>query len=239
MFNEIYRKYIITDNFNEEKIYYKRHEYRYRLLMRIYSKLRKGPSRVLDIGGGQYGLLARKIYGDYAVVADIGRPNLYLQDSGIETLTRDLCDFYSDIPLIEQFDFIFFSEVLEHLPIPAYQVFLALKAALKPDGVIICTVPNLTSLETIFSFIFNIPVFEYFRGPIGRDTGHIIMYTKEHLRWQIEMAGFTDIDIGYKVLLKYHRSIFRNILFFIGFPLFLIPHFRTEILAVIKKEEDV
>jgi len=237
-FKEIYRKYIVTDNFNEEKVYYRRHEYRYRYLMNIYSKLRKGHSDVLDIGGGQYGLLVQKMYGDCATVADIENPKIfsYLQGNGVVTCSWDMCEQFLTLA-INRFDFIFFSEVLEHLPVPAYTIFKVLKRALKPGGIIICTVPNLTSLENIFSFIFNIPVFAYFKEPfLDEDAGHVIMYTKEHLAWQIEKAGFKQADVKYKISMKYHKSILRNILFCVGFPLFIIPHFRTEILAIIKEE---
>ena len=237
-FREVFKKYISNYDWNEGKIYYPRHEYRYRYLMDIYSKLRQGKSEVLDIGGGQYAMLAHKMYGDNATVADVGEPKAfyYLRCHGVGAITWDLCSIYQ--PFIGMFDFIFFSEVLEHLPIPAYRVFKKLKDALKPGGVIICTVPNLLCLENLFSFIFNIPVFVYFKGPTGQDEGHVIMYTKEHLEWQIKQAGFKDFKVIYGLSLKYHKTIWRNILFILSFPLFLIPHFRTMLVSTIRKDLD-
>jgi SAM-dependent methyltransferase len=236
MFREVFKKYISSYDWNEGKAYYPNHEYRYRYLMSIYSKLRKGKSEVLDIGGGQYALLAHKMYGDNTTVADVGEPKAfqYLRCHGVGAITWDLCSNY--IPFMGMFDFIFFSEVLEHLPVPAYEVFKKLKGALRPGGTIICTVPNLLCLENLFSFIFNIPVFVPFRGPTGKDEGHVIMYTKEHLEWQIKRAGFKNVVVNYIVNYKYHRSILRNILFVLSFPLFLIPHFRTMLVTVLRKD---
>jgi 2-polyprenyl-3-methyl-5-hydroxy-6-metoxy-1,4-benzoquinol methylase len=234
-FDEAYDKYIIPYGFNEGGDYYKRHRYRYYKLLKIYDGLRKDNSIVLDIGGGQLGLLAHKIYGDKAVVADIGNPEWfkYLNKNGVSTESFDLC---TGIFPSEAYDVIFFAEVLEHLPVPARRIFEMLKASLKPTGTIICCVPNLTALENIFSFIFNIPVFAYFQDPNGKDLGHVIMYTKEHLEWQIKKAGFKDFTTKYAITLKYHRTILRNILFFLGFPLFIVKHFRHQIIAIIRKD---
>lgn len=229
----MFKQLLQNDSFFEGAEYYKNHEYRYRYIFSLYSKLRKGPSDVLDIGGGQYALLAHKIYGDNATAADIGKPNEYLQANGVETIECDMCRMQT---FDKKYDVIFFSEVLEHLPMPAYFAFETLKEALKPDGVIICNVPNLTSLENIYCFITNKKVFENFQEPNGTDLGHVILYTKEHLDWQIRKAGLTP-QTWYSVSLKYHRNILRNILFALGFPLFIFPHLRTEIMSIIRKEQ--
>ena len=240
-FNRKFWAYIIGDDWNEGQQYYKNHKYRYNKLLNIYEKVRKEKTSTLDIGGGQLGILAQKTFEDDEItVADIGEPKYFkwLEYNGVKTISWDLCygvgtDFYPDLG---EYDVIFFSEVLEHLPVPAYEIFQNLKLILKPGGVIICCVPNLTSLENIFSFIFNIPVFSYFQGPTGKDEGHVIMYTKEHLEWQIKTAGLKIESIGYEMSYKYHRTIWRNILFALSFPLFIFPHLRTEIISIIRKE---
>jgi SAM-dependent methyltransferase len=53
-----------------------------------------------------------------------------------------VCDFYS-IPEKDQFDIVLCTEVLEHLPDPAL-AFVKLLNLLKPDGVLILTVPGLS-----------------------------------------------------------------------------------------------
>lgn len=222
MFNRIYDTFISGGKFNESAEYYPRHKARYRDLMNIYASLRMDGCEVLDAGGKQYAILVDKIWGDKVIATDI-----------------NTWDMTMPCPFKNRFNVIFFSEVLEHLPLPGYIVFNELKKALKPGGVIICTVPNLTSLENIYCFITGKRVFEKFQYSEGKDLGHVILYTKEHLQWQIEKAGFRKFTIKYKMLLKWHRNIVRNILFVLSFPLFIFPHFKTDIIAIIKKESGV
>ena len=48
---------------------------------------------------------------------------------GVETIHWNLCK--SDPPFVAKFDFVFFSEVIEHLPIPGYIVLERLRKALR------------------------------------------------------------------------------------------------------------
>ena len=62
---------------------------------------------------------------------------------------------------VTKFDFVFFSEVIEHLPIPGYIVLGRLRKVLRPGGVIICTTPNLYRLKNVLYMALGLPIFDY------------------------------------------------------------------------------
>ena len=135
-------------------------------------------------------------------------------------------------PLVARFDVIFFSEVIEHLPLPGHIVLEKLKRALKPNGVVICSTPNLHRLRNVVFIALGLPIQDYFRMPEGGSLGHVIEYSRDHLQWQFEKAGFKDCHIE---LCQMHHSstnpVFRLALW-IGYPVFLIPRFRGSLLAI-------
>ena len=70
-----------------------------------------------------------------------------MAEHGVEAIHWNLCK--SEPPISGKFDFVFFSEVIEHLPIPGYIVLERLRKVLRPGGVIICTTPNLYRLRNV------------------------------------------------------------------------------------------
>ena len=152
------------------------------------------PSRVLDIGGGQHALLAKRLWGDRATLADIAGSHFdYLRQQGVEVVEWNLCSNMQ--PFVSEFDAIFFSEVIEHLPIPGHVVLERLRIALKPGGVLICTTPNLYRLRNVVYLALGKQMYDYFRMPTDRGLGHILEYSQDHLRWQFERAGFEGVHV--------------------------------------------
>ena len=134
---------IIDGPFNEIPEYYTRYKSRYWYLTRLYASLAEtSPISMLDIGGGQFAVMAKAIWGDHCTLADLGGKNYeYLHSNGVETVEWNL--YSSDQPFTNKFDIIMFSEVIEHIPLPAHLVLQRLRIALRPGGVLICTTPNL------------------------------------------------------------------------------------------------
>lgn len=231
-FNSVYADFICNGHFNEIPEYYPRYRSRYEMLIKQYCHLAAShPLKILDVGGGQLGLLCQKLWGDEACVADIGGSHLdYLQDQGLHVTQWNLC--LDQQPFTEEFDFIFFSEVIEHLPIPGHLVLERLKLALKPGGTIICSTPNLYRLRNRVYMVLGKQIYDYFRMPEDQGLGHVIEYSMDHLQWQFKKAGFEDFTVGFYQM---HHSpinpIFR-IMYWIGAPLFLVPHFRDNLVAV-------
>jgi len=108
-----------------------------------------------------------------------------MEEHGVKTVHWNLCT--SEPPFTRKFDAVFFSEVIEHLPIPGHVVLERLRKVLRPGGVIICTTPNLYRLRNVVYMTFGLPIYDYFRIP-DDDTGlsHVIEYSRDHLQWQFE-----------------------------------------------------
>jgi len=234
-FERAFTDLVAGGTFLEEPGYYPRYKSRYKDLLRRYAEIAPPePQDVLDIGGGQLALMCKALWSDRSRAADIGGPHLaYLRSKGVETTEWNLCG--PDQPFEAQFDCVFFSEVIEHLPIPGHVVLERLKVALKPGGTLICSTPNLYRLRNIVYMILGKRIFDHFRMPTSRGLGHVLEYTRDHLAWQIKTAGLVDLKI---VLVQMHHSptnpIFR-LMYWLGSPLFLIPLYRDNLVAIARR----
>lgn len=232
-FNSLYERFICQDAIQSGgRAYYLRYRSRYRTCLRRFSDLAPpNPVDVLDIGVGQLALMCRKLWGDHAVVADLPGQHLrYMEAHDVETIHWNLCK--SESPFIEKFDVIFFSEVIEHLPMPGYIVLERLRKALRPGGVVICTTPNLYRLRNVVYMALGLPIFDYFQYPDG-DTGlsHVIEYSRDHLQWQFERAGFIRCRVEHSQMHHSPTNPLHRPLAWLGYPLHILPRWRDNLLA--------
>jgi len=214
--------------------YYSRYRSRYKTLIKRFCSLAPAaPVDVLDIGGGQLAVLCKKLWADRACVADInvGGHCLIMCDLKRCEQCVGTC-VKREQPFVEQFDFIFFSEVLEHLPLPGHVVLERLRRALKPGGTLICSTPNFYRLRNLVYLALGMRIYDYFRMPADRSLEHVIEYSRDHLQWQFEKAGFKNCSVEHcQTHLGPTNPIFRSISW-IAFPLFLVPRFRNNLLAI-------
>jgi SAM-dependent methyltransferase len=149
---------------------------------------------------------------------------------GVETIHWNLCK--SEPPFIAKFDFVFFSEVIEHLPIPGYVVLERLRKVLRPDGVIICTTPNLYRLRNVVYMVLGRPIFDYFQYP-DEDIAlsHVLEYSRDHLDWQFNKAGFTRCRVEYSQMHHLPTNPLFRPLACLGYPLHLVPRWRDNLVA--------
>jgi SAM-dependent methyltransferase len=231
-FNSVYLEYVCKGVFNEDPDYYPRYRSRYETLIKQYCQLAPStPLKILDIGGGQLALLCKKLWNDQAYVSDIGGPHLdYLQAQGVEAVQWNLCS--DEQPFEGQFDLIFFSEVIEHLPLPAHIVLERLKVALKPGGTLICSTPNLYRLRNIVYMILGKRIYDYFRMPEEQGLGHVIEYSMDHLQWQLEKSGLENCQIKYCQIHHSPNNLVFRIMYWLGSPLFLVPRFRDNLVSI-------
>lgn len=230
-FTRAYGQYVLPTSWQEPSSYYPRYLSRYRALLERYASLMQPESAdVLDVGGGQLALLASKLWGDRAVVADVSGPQFpYLRSQGVETVNWNLCEEVQ--PFQGRFDAIFLSEVIEHLPIPGHIVLEKLRAALRNGGKLVCSTPNLYRPRNVIYLAMGKPIFDYFRYPTDRGLGHVLEYSSDHLRYQIERAGFTNCRIELRHFAHSPERIPARVLAWLGSPLYLMPRFRDNLLA--------
>lgn len=233
-FNEIFSAYICKGVFNEVPEYYPRYKSRYKSMIRQYANLAPDePQKVLDVGGGQLALLANKLWGDEASAVDIGGEHLdYLASQGLHTITHNLCS--ADEFEQQCFDYIFFSEVIEHLPIPGHIALEKLKRALKPGGTIICSTPNLYRPRNIVFLILGRRIFDYFRYSENEGLGHVLEYSYDHLLWQFQRAGFEQCQIHYEQMHHFPNNLIMRALYILGMPMFIFPRWRDNLVAIAK-----
>jgi len=225
---------IVRGKFNEVPDYYPRYRSRYLDLMKLYAQVAGNPPiDLLDIGGGQFATLATAIWGDRSTLADVGGKNYdYLNEKNVRTVEWNLCTDAQ--PFTGEFDVIIFSEVIEHLPIPGHVVLERLRRALRPGGTIICTTPNLFRLRNIVYMIIGKRYLDNFRMPKTEGLGHMLEYCREHLLWQFQQAGFEDIQMSFREFHHNPTQLHFRLMSWIGYPLFLIPRFRNQLVVVAK-----
>lgn len=205
IFDNKYDKLILGSKFFEQEQYYIRERPRYFntlkfLLAKIDPSNDLSGLHILEIGGGQISLLMHALFGCKAVVADVS-------DKYEDSVQKQGCDFrvcdllYDDLPDRNHFDIVIMCEVVEHLPVPPYQILSKIRNWMKPGALLFVTTPNLYRLRNVIRMILGMRVFDYFFIPErGQSIGHPFEYSDEHLSWQIARGGFEDIEVSYKQL---------------------------------------
>jgi predicted SAM-dependent methyltransferase len=149
---------------------------------------------------------------------------------GIKTVHWNLCK--SEPPFEKKFDCIFFSEVIEHLPIPGYIVLRRLAKILRPGGALICTMPNLYRLRNVVYMALGRPIFDNFQYP-DDDVAllHVLEYSRDHLDWQFKKAGFAQYRVEYSQMHHMPTNLLHRPLALLGYPLHLVPRWRDYLVA--------
>jgi SAM-dependent methyltransferase len=227
-FDSLYERFICQEEYQfGGRAYYLRYRSRYKEIIRRFAALAPPhPVNVLDVGGGQLALLCNKLWNDHGVASDLPGPHMeYIAGHGVETVHWNLIK--SEPPFIAKFDFVFFSEVIEHLPIPGHIVLERLRRVLRPGGVIICTTPNLYRLRNVVYMALGMPIFDYFRYPEDETAlVHVLEYSRDHLEWQFKKAGFTQSRVEYSQMHHMPTNPIHRPLALLGYPLHIIPRWR-------------
>jgi len=158
-FDSLYERYICQEEMQFGGVaFYRRYRSRYKeCVQRFAALVPPHPVDVLDVGGGQLALMCMKLWGDSGAVADLPGPHMtYMAGQGLETVQWNLCK--AEPPFTAKFDFVFFVEVIEHLPIPGYIALERLRKVMRPGGVIICTTPNLYRLRNLLFMALGRPI---------------------------------------------------------------------------------
>lgn len=237
-FDSAYDDLIVRGTLTEKGDYYPRYRSRYKEIIKEYaSNVDQQPKIVLDVGGGQLALLVKRLWNDNATLADFNPEHReYIESQGVEVTSWNLCD--DSQPFQGRYDVIFFSEVIEHLPIPAHVILEKLRRALRPGGTLICTTPNLYRPRNIIYMILGKEIYDTFRMPGKDGLGHVIEYSQEHLTWQFNRAGFQEISVEMRQFHHNPKSLPMRVLSWIGYPIRIVPRFRDNIIVIAKSPKE-
>jgi 2-polyprenyl-3-methyl-5-hydroxy-6-metoxy-1,4-benzoquinol methylase len=191
-FDEAYDAFVRPGGFHELDLYYQLSRERYFLTLRYLAELDlPEPARVLDVGGGQFAILASKLFGDKATVGDIGDD--YRAPADVAGVGFTICNLLEDDPpsFNAAFDLIVLAEVVEHLPVPPYLVLSKIRTWMRPGAALLITTPNLFRLRNVVRMLLGRDPFDTFMLPRdGVSLGHQTEYSARHLSWHIREAGF-------------------------------------------------
>jgi SAM-dependent methyltransferase len=89
----------------------------------------------------------------------------------------------------EEFDVVFFCEIIEHLLMDPLRVLAEVRRVLRPDGQLVLTTPNVSRLENVTRMIAGANIYDPYSGygPYGR---HNREYNKHELHSLLTYAGF-------------------------------------------------
>ena len=232
-FDRVYERFVCQEEFKfGGRDYYVRYRSRYKECIKRFAALAPPhPVDVLDIGGGSLALVPAKMWNDHGFAADLPGPHLdYIASQGVEAVQWNLCK--SEPPFEAKFDFVFFSEVIEHLPIPSYIVLRRLAKILRPGGVLICTTPNLYRLRNVVYMALGRPIFDYFQYPDeDKALGHVLEFSSDHLDWQFKKAGFTQYRVEHCQFHHMPTNPLHRPLALLGYPLHMAPRWRDYLIA--------
>ena len=216
----------------EEREYYPRYRTRYEAIVRRFAEQApEHPLDVLDIGGGQLAYLAAALWRDRGYVADVDDSCFAaVRANGMDAFQWDVAQ--DDAPTDLRFDAIFFSEVIEHLPIPGHIALRRLRTLLHSGGLLICSTPNLYRLRNVVFLLRGRPLFDHFDLPGERGYGHVLEYSAEHLAWQLQRAEFEDFVVELHDFRHVPHERLDRVLATLGAPLRRIPRYREHLLAV-------
>lgn len=236
-FDKVYDDVILGGTFVEFSEYYVHSRGRYWNAFQEFQNLGlPAGARVLDIGGGQFGVLLNRLLGMEAVAGDVvddAREDLAA--AGLDLVRVNLMndDIFAD--QAAPFDCICMLEVIEHIPQPPYMVFNRLKQKMNPGGILFLTTPNGHRFRNLVYLALGREVLGYYRYPEGDEAlGHQHEYTLSQMRWQ---ASHAEMKVEF---LKYYDVGWRGATLgarlarILTSPTAMIPHMKEGLIAAFR-----
>ena len=181
-----------------------------------------GSYKVLDIGlgSGWLSILLKQAYGWDVSGIDIPREETAQWKQRYEKygIEFKLCDLTKEkIPFEDNtFDFVFFTEVLEHLITehPPYAILKNINGVLKKNGQLILTTPNFVAFHKRVLVFLGINPYSYGYGGLDGNVPsadrHIREYTLSELKYVLRACNFSVEQVrrkNYYFLRRIHEPI--------------------------------
>ncbi len=208
------------------------HARRFAYLLDTARRLRPDAQRVLDVGCGPFTAMARAAF-----------PNVWTL--GFEGQASDRHIAY-DLNAIQHgvlpvadaaFDLIIFSEVVEHLHVPAAAAFVALKGLMNPGGAILLQTPNAAEVMNRVALLAGRNPYERLRlTPLN--PGHFREYTMHELADDAKAAGLEVVFAAFRDYFPAERVAgFHPVRFLLDQARKVTPSFRAGITMALEAAE--
>lgn len=235
-FEKAYKKTVLSNEFFEKDSYYVQQKSRYFNTLKYILQLQLPMSaNILEIGGGQIALLTKELFNYKCTVADVNET--YKHGLLDHDINFECCDLlHDDLQERDYYDLVVMCEVIEHMPVPPHIILEKVKAWLKPGGWLFLTTPNLYRFRNLVRLSLGLRVFDTFQIPErGSTIGHPLEYSQNHLKWQLEAAGFVSVNIQLRQLDNAGASLWTQLGRIIASPLLIRPLWRDKLVAIAKK----
>lgn len=179
----------------------------------IPEQIRKNGAVILDVGCN-VGMIGKELIEKKQAIVDgidINEEALRVaQNSYRKVFVRDLNDSRLEIEE-EKYDYIIFSDILEHLPRPDLILRNAAKY-LKENGRVIISLPNIARFEIRIKLLFG--KFDYGPGILSED--HLRFFTKKSAGEMISRCGYSITKIiptglGHRIKIFPNLTAFQHI----------------------------
>ncbi len=205
------------------------HAARFDYLLRTALTLRPDAERVLDVGYGPFTRIAEAAFPEVWTLGFEGQRSKRHIDYDFNSIQAGL------VPAADSgFDLIIFSEVVEHLQVPAAAALVALKGLLNPGGVILLQTPNAAEVMNRVALLWGRNPYQRLRlTPLN--PGHFREYTLDELADDAEAAGLEVILSEYRDYFPAERVVgFHPVRFLLDQLRKVAPSFRAGITMGLK-----
>lgn len=195
------REYLELDKYSELK-YLKYHRYRFKTIFLSLPSL-KAKIKLLDIGTTPFTLFVKEFYPNYDV-STIDLTDLMEERCEKKDVTFKRCNLMKDkIPFENNsFDVVIFTEVFEHLFMPASKIFYEISYVLKKGGILIFGTPNYAKLSNRIELLFGInpqtSIEKMTRTGYVHGHSHVREYTMNECISILRNSGFSIKEANFE-----------------------------------------
>lgn len=159
---------------------------------------------ILEIGSAPYHLTYTLSKLDYSVTGidiDPSRFEKFIKEHNLNIIKHDIENY--SLPFNDnEFQFVIFNEIFEHLRINPISTLKEINRIMQPNGILMLTTPNLYSIQNVVSFLrgrgFDNPFKQFEQLHKIGHMGHVRLYSVKQVKEFLNNTGFEVIETGRK-----------------------------------------